>query len=112
MTRVRCHAAVMAQSIMSAAEAHTVVDSDIPVKKRSVRALGEVCIYPGVIVCYDSEVLPSENDAKTAVTPVGRCEVIPFSCETASTVDFNGIALLSAGAITFIPMQCADSYLR
>ena len=111
MTNVRCHAAVMAHDTVSATIADVKIHSDIQVIRRAVSALGDVNIYPDVILTYDSVVLPSESARITIVSPIIHCRIMPFSGETASTVDFNGIAVIATDTIRFVPMANAAPFL-
>lgn len=101
----------MAHGTLPAIAAEVIFHSDISVIRRTVSALGEVCIYPDVTVTYDSGTLPSESAQATIVSSFTHCSVMPFSGETASTVDFNGIAVICHNSIRFVPMAHATPFL-
>ena len=102
----------MARQAESASIAEVIVDPDISAIRRRVDALGEVSIYPDVIIAYDSIILPSEGVSSTVISSITHCSVTPFRGETHTTIDFNGITVITSGTLSFIPIFHATPFLR
>lgn len=102
MTAVRCHAALIADSD------RCVTTDDW--EERGALALGKIFVKNNIVVTYDASRLPTEG----VVTVVDHCgaEVLPFTGECHSTVDFNGIVRIHPDRLTFIPMHEVTDYLK